>query len=115
MKSSKAAELASLLKGKKIFYVNIEQPDNQDSTIETTLEDIKGINFYLDGNIITFCDREKTASFEILKNAQIIIYRKNETEIITTFAENGGLQIKQMVCINSMGLNYINAFFCFSK
>jgi hypothetical protein len=35
---SKAAQIAALLRGKTVFYVNIEVPDGQDSITETTLE-----------------------------------------------------------------------------
>jgi hypothetical protein len=35
---SKAAQIAALLRGKTVFYVNIETPDGQDSITETTLE-----------------------------------------------------------------------------
>ena len=91
---TKAAELAALLKGKKIFYVNIEEPDNQGSTVETVIEDPDGISYFIEGNVISFTGGGKTASFRLLENAQIITNRTEEGEIIVTFAENGGLQIK---------------------
>ena len=90
----KAAELAALLKDKKIFYVNIEQPDNKGSTIETVIEDPHGVLHYIEGNTVTFKGDGKTASFTILENTQIIANRTSEGEVIVTFAENGGLQIQ---------------------
>ena len=91
---TKAAELAALLKGKKVFYVNIEEPDNQGSTVETVIEDPQGVSCSVEGNIISFRGSDKIASFAILENAQIISNRTDEGEIVFTFAENGGLQIK---------------------
>ena len=91
---TKAAELAALVKDKKIFYVNIEEPDNKGSTIETTIEDQKGISYSVEANIIIFTGNGKTVSFTILENTQIIANRTGECEIVSTFAENGGLQIK---------------------
>jgi hypothetical protein len=91
---TKAAQLAALLKDKKIFYVNIEEPDNQGSTIETVIEDPQGVSHSVDGDIITFNGNGKSASFSILENAQIITNRTENEDVIVTFAENGGLQIK---------------------
>ena len=91
---TKAEELAALLKDKKIFYVNIEQPDNQGSTIETVIEDPQGVSCSVEGDIITFKGDGKTASFTILENAQIITNRTEECEVVSTFAGNGGLQVK---------------------
>ena len=91
---TKAAELAALLKDKRVFYVNIEEPDNQGSTIETVIEDPQGVSYSVEGNIITFKGKDKTAFFVILENAQILANRTEEEEVISTFAENGGLQIK---------------------
>ena len=90
----KAAELVALLKNKRIFYVNIEKPDNKGSTTETVIEDPQGVSISIEGDIITFKGNGKTASIAILENTQIIANRTEEGEIITTFAENGGLQIK---------------------
>ena len=90
----KAAELAALLKNKKFFYVNIEQPDNRGSTVETVIEDRQGITCSLEGDIITFSGNGKSASFIILENAQIIANQTATGVVISTFAENGGLQIK---------------------
>lgn len=90
----KIAELAALLKDKKILYVNIEQPDNKGSTVETVLENLQNIVYFVEGDTITFRGNGSTASFTILENAQIMVKRTDEGEIITTFAENGGLQIK---------------------
>ena len=91
---TKVAELAALLKDKKIFYVNIEEPNDQDSTIETTIEDPHGIACSVEGDIITFKGNGKTASFTILEKAQIIDNWTPDAEIVSTFAENGGLQIQ---------------------
>ena len=91
---TKAAELAAMLKEKKVFYVNIEEPDNKGSTVETVIEDPQGVSCLVEGDIITFKGNDKTASFVILENTQIIANRTEEGEIVSTFAENGGLQIK---------------------
>ena len=48
-------------------------------------------------DIITFYRDDKAASFTMLENAQIITNRTDERLIITTFAENGGLQIRNSV------------------
>jgi hypothetical protein len=94
--STKAAELASLLKDERIIYVNIERPDHMGSTTETTIEDPQGIFSSVNEDIITFNGNDKTASFTMLENAQIIANRTDEGLIITTFAENGGLQIRSI-------------------
>jgi hypothetical protein len=91
---SKAAQIANLLRGKTVFYVNIETPDGQDSITETTLESPEGITVSVEGDSITFKAGDKTASFVILEAAQILTNRTEEAEVIVTFAENGGLQIK---------------------
>jgi hypothetical protein len=90
----KTAELVILLKDKMIFYVNIEEPDNQGSTIETEIEDQRGIYHSVEGNTFTFKGNGKTAFFTMLDNALIIVNRLDDIEVIVTFAENGGLQIK---------------------
>jgi len=95
--ATKVTELAALLKDKRIIYVNIEQPDNKGSTMETVIEDPEGILHSVEGDIITFEGSGKTVSFIILENAQIIANRTMEGEIIVTFAENGGLQVKSSV------------------
>ena len=92
--SAKAAELAALLKDKKVFFVNIEKPNNKGSTVETCIEDSQGITYIMEENIITFRGNGQTATFTILENAQIITNRTTEGEVISTFAYNGGLQIK---------------------
>jgi len=92
----KTNELSALLKDKKIFYVNIEKPDNQGSTEETAIEDLQGISCSFSGDNVTFKGNGKTACFDILENIQIIINKTDECEIISTFAENGGLQIKSI-------------------
>ena len=94
---TKAAELAALLKDKKIIYVNIERPDNNGSTTETTIEDDQGIFSSVEEDTITFRGDGITASFTMLENAQIITNRTAGGVIISTFAENGGLQIRSSV------------------
>jgi hypothetical protein len=91
---SKAAQIAALLRGKTVFYVNIEVPDNQDSITETTLEDPGGIVVSAEGDTLTFTSNDKTASFVMLETAQILTNKTGDAGIIVTFAENGGLQIK---------------------
>jgi hypothetical protein len=91
---TKAAILAALLKVKKFLYVNIEEPDGKGSTTETAIEDPQGVSFSVEGIIITFKGSGKTASFTILENTQIIANQTEEGEVISTFAGNGGLQIK---------------------
>jgi hypothetical protein len=91
---SKAAQTAALLRGKTVFYVNIEVPDDQDSITETTLENPEGIAVSAEGDTLTFTSNDKTASFAMLETAQILTNRTEEAEIIVPFAENGGLQIK---------------------
>ena len=92
---TKAGQLAALLQNKKIFYVNIEEPDKKGSTTETVIEDPDGIACTAEKDTITFRGNGKTASFVILENAQIITSKTAEAEVVTTFAENGGLQIKE--------------------
>jgi hypothetical protein len=91
---SKNAQIAALLRGKTVFYVNIETPDGQGSITETTLESPEGIAVSVEGDSITFKTGDKTASFVILETAQILTNRTEEAGIIVTLAENGGLQIK---------------------
>ena len=92
--NSKALELVALLGDKKIFYVNIEQPNSHGSTVETVIEDPHGVSSSVEENTITFKGNGKTASFAILENAQIFNVKTDYEEVISTFAENGGLQIK---------------------
>jgi hypothetical protein len=94
---SKAAQIAALLRGKTVFYVNIETPDGQDSITETTLESPEGIAVSVEGNSITFKADDKTASFTMLETAQVLTNRTAEAEIIVTIAQNGGLQIKSRI------------------
>jgi hypothetical protein len=94
---TKAAELAGILEGKTIFYVKIEIPNDQESIDEITLEREGGISCQVDGSRIIFTAGETTAAFEILENAQILTNRTEETEVIVTFAENGGLQVKSRI------------------
>ncbi|MDR0371240.1 MAG: hypothetical protein LBH80_05240 [Prevotellaceae bacterium] len=91
---SKAAQIAALLRGKTVFYVNIETPDDQDSITETTLENPDGIAVSVEEDSITFKADNKTASFAMLEAAQILTNRTEDLEVIVTFAVNGGLQIK---------------------
>jgi predicted sugar kinase len=91
---SKTAQIAALLRGKTVFYVNIETPDGQNSINETTLESPEGIAVSVEGDTLTFKTDDKTASFVMLEAAQILTNRTEEAEVIVTFAENGGLQIK---------------------
>jgi hypothetical protein len=94
---SKAAHVAALLRGKTVFYVNIEVPDNQDSIIETTLEGLEGITVSAEGDTLTFASNNKTVSFVMLETAQILTNRTEEAGVIVTLATNGGLQIKYRV------------------
>jgi hypothetical protein len=91
---TKAAELAGILEGKTIFYVKIETPNDRDSIDEITLEKEQGISYRVEGSRIAFSAGETTAAFELLETAQILTNRAEEAEIVVTFAENGGLQIK---------------------
>jgi hypothetical protein len=91
---SKAAQIAALLQGKTVFYVNIEIPDDRDSITETTLENLGGIAVSAEGDTLTFTSNDKTASFAMLETAQILTNKTGDAGIIVTFAENGGLQIK---------------------
>ena len=76
-----------------MFYVNIKQPDNQGSTVEIAIDHL-GVSCSVKGDVFTFKGNGKTASFIILGNAQIIVNRTEEGEVISTFTENGGLQVK---------------------
>jgi plastocyanin len=69
---SKAAQIAALLRGKAVFYVNVEIPDDQGSITETTLEDPEGIAVSAAGDTVTFTANDKTVSFAMLENAQIL-------------------------------------------
>jgi hypothetical protein len=91
---TKAVELAGLLEGKTIFYVKIETPNSRESIDEITLEREQGISCRVEGSRIVFTAGETTAAFELLETAQILTNRTEQADIIVTFAENGGLQIK---------------------
>jgi hypothetical protein len=91
---TKAEKLAALLKDKKVFYVSIEEPDGKGSTVETVIEDPHGVSCSVEDKTITFKGSGKTASFLVLENAHIIANRTEECDVISTFAGNGGLQIK---------------------
>jgi hypothetical protein len=91
---TKAAELAGILEGKTVFYVSIETPNGEESIDEVTLERQRGIACRVEGSRIIFSAGETTAAFEVLGTAQILTNRTEEAEVIVTFAENGGLQIK---------------------
>jgi predicted sugar kinase len=83
----------ALLKDRKVYRVTIESP-NRRTLKETVIEDPEGIAVSAEGTTVTFRTKDKTASFVMLENAQILTNRTEEAEIIVTFAENGGLQIK---------------------
>jgi ribosomal protein L6P/L9E len=89
---SKVLEVAALLQDKKVCRVTIETPDNRVSIKETTLQNPEGIAVSVEGDTITFKTEEKTASFVLLENAQVLTNRTDEEFIVVTFAENGGLQ-----------------------
>jgi hypothetical protein len=91
---TKVAELAGILEGKTIFYVKIETPNDRESIDEVMLERQQGIGYRVEGSRIIFTAGETTAAFEVLETAQILTNRTEEAEVIVTFAENGGLQIK---------------------
>jgi hypothetical protein len=91
---SKVAQIAALLRGKTVFYVNIEVPDDQDSITEATLENPEEIAVSAEGDTLTFTSNDKTASFAMLETVQILTNKAGDAGIIVTFAENGGLQIK---------------------
>jgi hypothetical protein len=91
---TKIAELAGILEGKTIFSVNIETPNSQESIDEITLERQEGISCRVEGSRIIFTAGETTAAFELLETAQILTNRTEEAEVIVTFAQNGGLQVK---------------------
>jgi hypothetical protein len=90
---SKALEVAALLQDKKVYRVTIETPDNRESIKETTLQNPEGIAVSAEGDTITFKTADKTASFVLLENAQVLTNRTDEAFVVVTFAENGGLQI----------------------
>jgi hypothetical protein len=89
---SKALELVALLQDRTVYRVTIETPDNRGSIKETTLQNPEGIAVSAEGTTITFKTEEKTASFVLLENAQVLTNRTDEGFIVVTFAENGGLQ-----------------------
>jgi hypothetical protein len=91
---NKAAELSGILKGKTVFYVKIEIPNDRESIDEITLERQQGISYRVEGSRIIFTAGETTAAFELPETAEILTNRTEEAEIIVTLAENGGLQIK---------------------
>jgi hypothetical protein len=91
---NKAAELAGILEGKTIFYVNIETPNDRESIDEITLERQQGISHRIEGSRIIFTAGETTAAFALPETAEILTNRMEEAEIIVTLAQNGGLQIK---------------------
>jgi hypothetical protein len=90
---TKAAQIAELLTGRKVFYVNLEVPDGKGSITEQTIEDAAGLTYITTGPVLTFQSPSKALSFEILENTEIITNTKDNTHIIVTLAKNGGLQI----------------------
>jgi hypothetical protein len=91
---NKAAELAAILKDKKITCIVIETPNGHDSIDEITFEFEDGIRYSVDGPVITFEAGNGTASFEILETAQIIKKVRDKGALITTYAVNGGVKIE---------------------
>jgi hypothetical protein len=91
---TKANQVAALLRGKTVFYVNIETPNGHNSTDETTLEKDEGISHRIEGNRIIFTAEKTTAAFEVLETVEILTNRTEDTEIIVTLTVNGGLQVK---------------------
>jgi hypothetical protein len=91
---TKAAELSGILKGKTIFYVKIETPNDRDSIDEITLEKQEGISHRVEGSRIVFTAGETTAAFELPETAEILTNRTETAFVVVTLAANGGLQIK---------------------
>jgi hypothetical protein len=91
---NKAAELAAILKDKKITCIVIETPNGHDSIDEITFEFEDGIRYSVDGPVITFKAGNGTAFFEILETAQIIKKDRDKGTLITTYARNGGVKIE---------------------
>ena len=91
---NKAAELAAILKDKKITCIVIETPNGHDSIDEITFEFEDGIRYSVDGPVITFQAGNGTAFFEILETAQIIKKDRGKGALITTYAGNGGVKIE---------------------
>jgi hypothetical protein len=73
----KAAELAAILKDKKITCIVIETPNGHHSIDE-----------------ITFDAGSGTASFVILETARIIRKMRDKGTLITTYAGNSGVKIE---------------------
>jgi hypothetical protein len=90
---TKTGQLMAVLKDRKVYRVTIESP-SQGTLNETTIEDPAGIVVLAEGDTVTFKTDDKTASFVMLEAAQILTGDTGDTQVITTFAENGGLQIK---------------------
>jgi hypothetical protein len=91
---NKAAELAAILKDKKITCIVIETPNGHNSIDEITFEFEDGIRYSVEGAVITFEAGNGTASFEILETAQIIKKDRDRGALITTYAGNGGVKIE---------------------
>jgi hypothetical protein len=91
---NKAAELAAILKDKKITCIVIETPNSRNSIDEITFEFEDGIRYSVSGAVITFEAGNGTASFEILETAQIIKKDRDRGALITTYAGNGGVKIE---------------------
>jgi hypothetical protein len=91
---TKAGELADLLRDRKIYRAVIETAD-RGTLKERIREDPEGVEVSAEGDTLTFRAKGETAPFVMLETAQILPGRTEEgTRVITTFAENGGLQIK---------------------
>jgi hypothetical protein len=94
MMRTKAGELAALLKDRKIYRVVIETA-GRETLKERVMEDPEGIAVSAEGDTVTFKAKGKTAPFVMLEAAQILPGKTEDGgQVVTTFAENGGLQIK---------------------
>jgi hypothetical protein len=89
---TKPAELAALLKNRKIYRVTIETPA-RGTLKETVIEDPEGIDASAEGDTLTFAAKGGAASFTLLETAQILTNHVGGIFVIVTLAGNGGLQI----------------------
>jgi hypothetical protein len=93
---TKAGQLMAVLKDRKVYRVTIESPD-KGTLKETVMEDPAGIAVSAEGDAVTFKAKGKTASFVMLEAAQIVVTEADGAHVVTTFAVNGGLQIKSYI------------------
>jgi NADH:ubiquinone oxidoreductase subunit D len=91
---SKAGQLAALLQDKQVFHVTVERPDGKGSITEETIRGTRGLTVFVEGAAVSFQSKSKTVSFTMLEYAEIITKTVDNVFIITTLADNGGLQIK---------------------